>query len=321
MATIDQRWSELREELTTGIGWSDGDSYRMRLFDQDGQHAIFAAIDGMGRSMLAIGSSAKPQAVYFDTASVDCFRSQRADGTWLLLIRLTDSSLSEVFANLCGDLVDAISQSFDEAQLLDATRSRLELWKRLFDKSAGGMLADFQIQGLIAELLELRSLMLSEVRPRGEILMAWVGPIGADQDFLFSDFSREVKSIRPGAKVVSISSIGQLDVVTGLTLVVYTSRRADPHESGAITLNRLVAEIEDLVGARSVDLAVFKDRLFEVGYVEQASYDEVAYTIVAREEFIVGDDFPRITRASAPRGVATVHYELLLEEIRQITRG
>jgi hypothetical protein len=311
---IEQVWEEINEAAKTQpIG--EG-AFKLRRIDPEFRFNVFAGVDSSGYVLLAIGIGRPPPALKLESASLDYFRQQRNDGTWLMALRLRQLALCGVFGRLCQDLVDATATVADEPDLVSLFRERLNLWKKLFDRGAGGQLEPYQVKGLLAELLVLEAVLLGGKRPPLEVVTAWVGPSGADQDFQFSDEAIEVKAISPGSEGVSISSLQQLDALVPIRLSVHTFRPASPGEVGAIGLNSLIPRVEGRLMVSPEALSLFAGRLLEAGYVESPHYDTILFQPMMSEEFLITGTFPRLTTARVPNGVTSATYVLSLDALR-----
>ena len=75
----------------------------------------------------------------------------------------------------------------------------------------GGVFDLYELRGLVGELLYLERVAIPKYGIEAAVA-CWVGPKGADQDFVSQDKRIEVKTIREGADRVRISSAEQLDV-------------------------------------------------------------------------------------------------------------
>lgn len=311
---IEQVWEEIREAARSQP-IAEG-TYKLRRVDPDFRFNVFAGLDSSGYVMLAIGVGRQPPALKLESVSLDYFRQQRSDASWLMALRLRQLGLSGVFGRLCQDLLDALGTVSDEAALVTLFRDRLTLWKRLFDHGSAGLLEPYQVKGMLAELLVLEAIVLGGRRSPLEAVTAWVGQTGADQDFQFSDEAIEVKAVGPGAESILISSLQQLDAPVPLRISVHTMRPASPGEAGAIGLNSLVPRVEGHLAASPDALSAFKGRLLEGGYVESPHYDTILFQPMSSEEFPVTATFPKLTVASVPMGVMSASYAISLDFLR-----
>lgn len=309
---IEEVWAEISEAAQTKP-ILDG-AFVLRRIDPDLRFDIFGGVDSSGSVMLAVGTAQKPPLVELESASLDYFRQRRVDETWLMVLRLSQRNLLAVFGRVCQDLMEASTTVAGEDQLIRLFRDRLNLWKRLFEQGGTGLLEDHRVKGLFAELLVLETELAA--RPVLEAVSSWVGPLGADQDFLFSDLAIEVKAIGPGTEGLSISSLRQLVAAVPLSIRVLTLRPASPGEKGAITLNSLVLRLEGSLSSSPDALALFRERLLGAGYVEDEHYDGVAFETLLAENLNVTESFPKLTLDSVPEGIVSASYVISLEAVR-----
>jgi hypothetical protein len=314
MTKIEQVWkAALQKSDEFPI---DGTGYRLNRIDSDSPLDIYAGIDAACSVMIAIGLTCRPPSVDMEASAFDYFRHQRLDGSWLMVLRLKRHGLEAVFGRLCQDLLDAADNVNGEMALAALFRERLLLWKRLFEHGANGLLEANQIKGLMAELLTLESLIVRFHRDLGEAVNGWVGPLGADQDFVFSDTVLEVKAIRPGANEISISSLDQLSSPLPIKLVIFSMRSAVPGEHDAFSLNEVVARLESLISSDPGALLTFKDRLLEAGFVEQNYYDTICFEHIENKWYAVDVGFPRLTTQSVAEGITRVEYTISADVIK-----
>lgn len=313
MTKIEDLWKDAFHQATTSPIEPNG--FRLTRISKESRFDIYAGIDTSSFVLLAIGTHAKPPGISTDASSLDYFRQQRSDQSWLMVLRLRQHGLETVFGKLCQDLVDAAEGVSDEKALVALFRERLSLWKRLFHPGGTGFLQPHEIKGLIAELLVLESLIGSDERDLEETIVGWVGPLGADQDFLYSDRAFEVKALGPGADSVSIASLEQLDCAVPLHLTLVTLRQASSGEPNAVGLNTMAARIEGTVAANPGALRTFKGRLLEAGYVEHEFYDTVLFEPMSLVSYRVDEGFPRISRDMVPSGIASATYSLDINAI------
>lgn len=214
------------------------------------------------------------------------------------------------------DLVDAAALVPSQAALINLLKQRLLLWKKLFQSGNAGCLEKFQIKGLMAELLALRSFLKSSQGGMADIVFAWTGPRKTDQDFVFSDLAVEVKAVAPTADRVGIASIEQLEsATTPIQLWIYYLREAAPDENNCLCLMGLIAELESLLSSAPNGLLVFRERLLEAGYVEHECYESACFNIMKREKYLVAAGFPRLSTSIVPNGVTDITYSLALSAI------
>lgn len=313
---IELLWDELASSHRSGS--APPGAFKLKMVDPEFRFDLYAGMDDSGCLMLAAGMGRAPPMIRLDSTALDYFRQERADGRWLMVLRLREGTLAPVFGKLCQDLIDSAATVADEPSLIALIRERLLLWRKLFERGNSGLLEPFQIKGLIAELLVLESLIADEHRPPLEAVTAWVGPSGSDQDFLFSGDAIEVKAVGPDAEGVSISSLQQLDCSAPLQLRVQTMRSASASEANAVGLNMLTLRLEGILSTAPEALLLFRGKLLEAGYVENPFYDTVLFELTKAERFQVTPDFPKLTCKSVPPGVVSAAYVVALNCVRNL---
>jgi len=313
MTKIEELWRDALQQARNKPIEANG--YRLTRMAPEPRFDIYAGVDSSSFVLLAIGIHARPPNIATDSSSLDYFRQQRKDGSWLMVLRLRQNGLETVFGRLCQDLVDAAEGVPDEKALVILFRERLNLWKKLFQHGGSGFLQPHEIKGLIAELLVLEILVRDGKRDAHETVSGWAGPLGADQDFMYSDLAIEVKAIGPGAESISISSLEQLDCAFPMYLVLATLRPATPGESGAIGLNTLAAKVEGMIAESPEALGIFKERLLEARYVEHEFYETVLFEPMSISAYSVTDTFPKLVRDMVPAGIVSASYAMEIDSI------
>ncbi len=289
--------------------------FRLLRLDPEYPFSIFAGVDDSGNVLLAIGVDTRPPNISVKTQALDYFRQQRAGGSWLMVLRLIRSGLDPVFGRLCQDLVDAAASVPSQAALIKLFRERLTLWQKLFQQGNNGCLDKYQIKGLMAELLSLEYLLTEKPGTMTETTMAWTGPLGADQDFIFGDRAIEIKAISPSSDKVSISSVEQLEALVPMQLWIYVLRESTLGEQDCICLIELAARIESLLSGCAEGLATFRERLLAAGYIEQESYESACFNVMAINKYFVSDSFPRLIGKGLPLGVSDISYSISISAI------
>lgn len=319
MATIEDLWRVAIAEVSRMPIEPNG--FRLTRLHQESRFDIYAGVDESAFVLLAIGIHATPPSIATDSASLDYFRQQRQDGSWLMVLRLRKRGLEAVFGRLCQDLLDAAESVPDENTLVSLFKERLNLWKKLFQDGGDGFLRPHEIKGLIAELLVLETLVHDGMTDVNETVTGWTGPLATDQDFVYSDCALEVKAIGPGAENVSISSLEQLDSRVPMHLMLVTLRQATSSEPAAIGLNKLVARIEGSIAGNADALKTFKERLLEASYFEHEHYDSILFEPLSMLRYQIADAFPKLTRVMVPPGVSSATYSISICSISDFEDG
>jgi hypothetical protein len=281
---------------------------------------IYAGVSDSLLVVLAVGVSTRPPAVALQSGALDYFRRRRADGSWLMVLRLKLRELEQVFGRLCQDLIEATTLVQTQKELVALMVARLKLWEMLFSGTQDGLLGINQIRGLVAELLVLEDILASGRRGVPDAVEGWVGPSRADRDFEYPDVSLEVKSLSPGRRGVTITSLDQLASDGPLVLVVATLTSAGKTDAGSFCLNTLVGRLEGKVSHDPQAPALFKEKLILAGYVEHPRYEADWFVVAEIRSFDVADGFPRLVAGKVPEGILSASYEIELASLSVFER-
>jgi len=310
---IESVWQSIRkEEKITTLG--DGHFHLQRL-DPESRFNIYAGLDSAGNVLIALDVDTRPPDINLKTGALDYFRQQRTGGSWLMALRLVGENLDHVFGRLCQDLIDATDSVTTQTSLIKLFRERLFLWKKLFQQANDGCLEKYEIKGLFAELLALENFIKERPEAIEETVLAWRGPQGADQDFIFADSAVEVKAVSPSSVKVGISSIGQLNSRVPMQLWIYALKESTPAEKDCICIMNLATQVESLLSVSPRGLATFKKRLLEAGFFEHECYESACFTIMGLSKYTVSDTFPRLINNDIPKAVSDITYSISIPAI------
>jgi hypothetical protein len=296
---IEVLWEDLRQNNERPV---------FRRIDETHSLDLYAGIDsGDARILMLIAPEEPPPPAAYDAIIVTSRR--RTDGMWVLVIELKAKDLAVPFARLCQDLVDATRGcAHGGASVL---LNRLDRWRRLMDLAGKEVLPEHVLRGLLGELIILHD----SLAPRFTIsaaVNAWVGPDDAPQDFVLAGIAVEVKTCTPAATFVRISSLEQLDADCPLFLATVRLTTSSHTQSAAFTPAQLVASIRSELGENAPSRAEFDLRLAEAGYQDLPAYGDKWYQWDGTRYFRVIGDFPRLTAATVPTGIAATSYDVAL---------
>lgn len=264
MKSFEQRWKELHSRPTEPV---------FQRVDESHILDFYLGRDICGEPLLLLLTDSKPP-TFPMIQSIKISSAIRQDGRWVLILKLVYPELLRVFSHLCEDLVESSRYCEDIANGASFVLYRFLRWKRLLERGKQATLDELALRGLIGELLFMEQMCVLGHGLR-ESLEAWVGPSGSDQDFRFSNFWYEVKTIRPGSSSIKISSIEQLDADSEGKLVIVILDTANKIEPDSFTVIELIGRLRQ---AFSFDPAIslkFEDKLLDVGYIEQSEYSDL----------------------------------------------
>ncbi len=235
------------------------------------------------------------------------------EGKSLLVLGLSDTSLSSIFAVLCEDLFQSVAEIESEVVLLQTLQNRFLKWKELFLLAKTTGLSPEKQIGLFGELYLLKTLIVTTQNPEF-CLDIWVGPDGGIRDFENNNIAIEVKTSQShNHQKIRISSERQLDssLLDNLFLFHLSLEKRNGDE---YSLNSIIQELYELLGEEFLLHNVFKRKLTNVGYFEHQRdhYQKISYLVRDENFYLVKDKFPRIEEHDLLKGVGDVKYSIIL---------
>jgi len=288
-----------------------------RKFENHPLRLHFGA-DHLSRPLLMLRVDERPTPIRLGDAVNVEVGERPAQREWALVLTLCDSKLTETFVDLCIDLADRSSAGLNEGQALTIFRRALEEFRDLLSAGRGPVLSMEELRGLIAELWFALRVVAPKSTPE-EALIAWAGPLGAPQDFLFPDGSlAEIKAIHSQARAIKISSPEQLDPVgdSDLDLVTIGLEECPFGTVGSVSLPELLAEFQDELTKTPDRLEDLDRRLRALGVSKTFRTLSTPFLVTSSRRYEVTEGFPRIRRADVALGIEGVKYELEIRAIR-----
>lgn len=302
MNKLDIRWQAISSDPARSV---------FQLYDASHALDFYLGKSSSDQRLLLLVTAEEPPPMR-DMRVVRVEKYRREDGRWSLLLTLSSPSLTPMFTLLCNDLIESSrGATANHNKSLQFLLQRLSNWRRLLERAVPDVLSESAIRGLCGELLFLNKLM-RKIDAR-EAVTAWVGPNEAEQDFQIPEQAWEVKTVRPGAPSVKISSEAQLSTLKGtVSLVVLELADSVPETAHAFTLNSLVEDLRMRLLDDFDTGEVFEERLFATGYVSREEYNEFVLVERSLALYEVTENFPRIAGEALPVGIKRVSYELSL---------
>lgn len=232
-------------------------------------------------------------------------------------IQLLNVSDIQIFDCFLHYVLTNVKDHMSELDFLRYLVSNVKKWQNFMSTASKGILAEYQIRGLIAELFKLKQWLIEYPHHHEYILHAWMGPDKLQHDFIFNNVSIEIKSIGSSDKNnVMISSEHQLISFSDeLYLIVLKVIRINDLTSGSIDLNILIQNIKLILSENYHD--VLDQKLFNAGYAFNDKYDEYCYMVSQFSTYQICDEFPKITTSNLSIGISHVHYEIDLSVIEK----
>ena len=305
-----------------GEHWTRPGSYELRL-SSESVHALYAVLlrpSGIVGFAIDLPPGAGGD-IQEDAARGFVLRKAWNDETGCVRLTLMVSELRyfDVFSMLACDVLARVLRANTAANGGYALRDRLAHWKK-FLKTAGeeGLTIEEQT-GLFGELFVLKVLIGSALCDPAQILLSWLGPSGANQDFSWQGRAIEIKSTTSNdASRVTVANERQLDE-DGLECLFLCHLAFDRRAGAGETLPALIAELLSLLGESLIE--EFMDRLVLAGYhrMHESRYGTHGYTFRFSGVYRVEGNFPRIKQHELRSGVGNVSYLADLSNISVVS--
>lgn len=282
----------------------------------DPKHPLdfFIGISPNGYEELVLITLEEP-AKLISSKALDVEKAIRKDKKWATQIYSVEKENQDVFARFCLDLMECSRNCKNEAEGLRYVTQRFQTWQHLFARF-NETLSPSVIKGLIGEL-NFCELLIHEGYRKDQVLESWVGPEGADRDFVLAKVWFENKAISTGKDKVTISSLNQFDINSeGYLTVVYIdgSSNTDPR---ALSVKEYVHQFRKYLLDSPNALDLFEEKLLSIGYLDKACYEQMFFVVGKREYYLVDTSFPRLVPESVPHEIVSAQYELSIAGIKK----
>lgn len=297
-------WTALRQDVQAVAG-----VYERRVFAHSKYSIVVGVSQPAGLTLLLVIVSRRAvrSRLEIETRGFRLFVEAAVEsGRVRVRLEETHRGFSDLFSQLCEDVVDAVLAAADEEQAVEALRVRVEHWQRFMERAGEGLSASRQL-GLYGELRFLKAVIASGCSP-AKAIDGWRGPLAANHDFMYGKVAVEVKSTASNvASRVTIANERQLDE-TGTEMLLLCHESFDCRGQADRTLPVLVEEIAGLIGDSLIP--VFEDRLLLAGYHRSQAglYGDTGYTSRGCSYYRVSETFPRIVPRDLKIGVHDVQY-------------
>lgn len=273
---------------------------------------IYIGKDSTAQKTLFMISEQEPP-IILSSQIIRVFVGQRHDKTWGISFSLLDNSFEELFYHFCSDIVES-SRDIQKKELgARYICERYSQWQDMLSKNKSGMLSFSVIKGLVGELVFLKE-HLFPLYGKEKAIHAWIGPEGADQDYICDAKWYEIKSLVSGADTVHISSIEQLDSANNGELVLIYLDRSSYSDIGKITINQLYETIYKEIDSFELKKD-FSKKLLSLGYYNRYEYEEYIFHNNGYVRYHVDETFPCLRRNDILASVVNAKYELSISSI------
>lgn len=300
---------ETIDRIKTLLEGEDVESYSR--FDSEHPLDVYLGLDQAGRKSLALVMNARRERV-MSTKTIEAQFFKRDDGQLMLSFSLVEDQLKDIFYKFCEDIIESTRHYSKEEGFIPAI-DRWNTWINFFSKTSLPLSAN-EVLGLIGEVYFLQNVMVKKYGLE-TALDSYIGTDRAHKDFEVQDTWHEVKSIHNGVRVVKISSIEQLDANVDGHLQILTFDQSTATFEGNLNLNKLIADFRSTLDRKWQLL--FDEKMRKANYLEDERYDELNFVLINIDEYVVDDNFPKLSKASLPTGVTKASYEIDISAIQR----
>lgn len=295
--------------------WKNASFYDKGFTQVDEFHSVewYVGYQEINQKTLLMISISEPELLP-SSKSILVSKGKRTDGRWALSMSLMRVEQDSVFETLCADIIDFSSAARDEKEALQLTYKRFKQWNKLLEHQHKSLMDESSRKGLFGEITFLRETIQTGY-PLLAAVQGWVGPDGADQDFVYSDCWHEIKAVGMSAEKVSISSLEQLDCEEDGELVVMRIDKCAPEHSGALSLAEAVEIVQKLACSDADALMLLENKLAKYGYIDLPEYREQKYYYSGKQRFVVDRDFPKLTAKNVPPQITNTQYTISIAGI------
>lgn len=296
--------------------WNSAPSSDAAYQRVDDEHIldIYLGKDTNNSRELLIISDIEP-AKMRSSKSIEILKGVRKDNRWATQIKLLKKEQEEVFTHLCWDLIEYSRSAKNKTIGFKIVIARFLKWQKLME-DGNELLPNEVIKGIIGELLYAKNILKKRYN-YDAIFSAWIGPDGADKDFVFEETWAEIKAIKIGRSVITISSMEQLSSKNEGVLVVAMVDNTSSADVNGFSIASLINEFRNMLSASPSALFDYESKLLQLGYIDRKEYYDRYYVFYGFRFYRVGEEFPKLQRETVPNEIVKVKYDIALSEIKE----
>lgn len=295
--------------------WSAVNYYDHGYIQVETEHPLewYVGYKGIDQKTLLMITYYEPELLP-TSKSIVVSKGFRPDGRWALSFDLMRREQESVFETLCADIIVYTQSANSEAVAVQLTSKRYRQWNRLLEYQRKALMDESRRKGLLGELIFLHEIIIGGC-PIETALRGWVGPDGADQDFVYADKWYEIKSVGASADSISISSLEQLSNPDIGELVVMRIDKCAPEKNGAVTLGEQADCLFNFAKDEPDVYALLESKLARYGYIDIPEYREQKYNYSGKLRFRVDASFPKLTSDLVVPQIISAQYSISLASI------
>lgn len=229
---------------------------------------------------------------------------------------LLQHDAKKVFFAFCENLIETVSDEFDEKKALIALKKRYTTWKALFRKERDNKISKEVLQGLFGELYFLKKYMINKY-DSDIAVQAWSGPDAKSKDFAVGNEWYEIKTVGANTTTVKISSLTQLSSnYPGHLVIVKVEAMSEQFDNGESCVEDLFKYILSQINDETVE-GIFLSKLSSYGIDLSDECFVAKFDVKSMNLYGVDESFPRLTEKEVTRTeICDVTYSLIINSLK-----
>ena len=246
-------------------------------------------------------------------------QGEEAANTYWTCFDLLQHDAKKVFFTFCANLIDAVTDIYDEQKALYALKKRYITWKTMFRRDSANKLSREVLQGLFGELYFMKKYMLDRFGAAVAV-QAWSGPDFKSKDYAVDTEWFEVKTVGANTTTVHISSLAQLSSDhDGHLIVIKAEAMSDQFSNGESSIEELFNYIFAQINDETAE-GVFLSKLSAFGFDSSDESFMSKFDVKSMTSYKVSGDFPRLTEKDITRPeICDVSYSLIINSLKDYT--
>lgn len=243
-------------------------------------------------------------------------QGEEAANTYWTCFDLLQHDAKKVFFTFCANLIDAVTDIYDEQKALYALKKRYITWKTMFRRDSANKLSREVLQGLFGELYFMKKYMLDRFGAAVAV-QAWSGPDFKSKDYAVDTEWFEVKTVGANTTTVHISSLAQLSSDhDGHLIVVKAEAMSDQFSNGESSIEELFKYIFAQINDETAE-GIFLSKLSAFGFDSSDESFMSKFDVKSMTSYKVNGDFPRLTEKDIARPeICDVSYSLIINSLK-----
>ena len=282
--------------------------------------SVYYGLSKDGNYRIAFLSSA-PAPKIESTKMLRVTQGEEAANTYWTCFDLLQHDAKKVFFTFCANLIDSVSDIYDEQKALYALKKRYITWKTMFRRDSSNKLSREVLQGLFGELYFMKKYMLDHFGAAVAV-QAWSGPDAKSKDYAVETEWFEVKTVGANTSTVHISSLAQLSSeYDGHLIVIKAEAMSDQFSNGESSIEELFHYIFAQINDETAE-GIFLSKLSALGFDSSDESFMSKFDVKSMTAYKVSGDFPRLTEKDIARPeICDVSYSLIINSLKDYMEG